>query len=166
MKFNDLLFPYLRDVLENPVPPIEELIPLPYQIFSGAENISVFPALKDPWWFIELEESDLLRCVQLFQDHLRNGTRKQKFLDAFKNAAREVADGMRFCGIKRLDTQDRFDLILLTTMGKLILMLYLSLAEHFNIGNLGIGSRSIRYTVVPENSLVCVNTLRVKSSLP
>ena len=113
MKFNDLLFPYLRDVLENPVPPIEELTPFPFN-----ENILVFPKLQDPWCFVEIEESDLLLCAQLFQDHLRNGTRKQKFLDAFKNAAREVADGMKFCGINRLDTQDRFDLDFINYDGK------------------------------------------------
>ena len=105
MKFNDLLFPYLRDVLENQVPPIEELIPFPFH-----EHLLVFPELQDPWCFVEIEESDLLLCAQLFQDHLRNGTRKQKILDAVKNAARDVADGLRFCGIKNLDTQDRFDL--------------------------------------------------------
>ena len=78
----------------------------------------MFPKLQDPWCFVELEESDLLLCAQLFQDHLTNGTRKQKILDAVRNAAREVADGMRFCGIKRLDTQDRFDLDFIDYDGK------------------------------------------------
>ena len=67
---------------------------------------------------------------------------KTKFLDAFKNAAREVADGMRFCGISVLI--HRIDLTYFVNFdGKVDIKCFISISMHFNIGNLGLGRGNI-----------------------
>ena len=103
MKFNDSIFSYLQEITANPVPT--------HHITSMDEYKSELEKLlpiKHPFDFVEFEECDLLRAAFLFQTKISGGgTRKEKIIHAFKDAACKIANGEEFTGF-RLDTQDHF----------------------------------------------------------
>ena len=103
MKFNDSIFSYLQEITANPVPTRHITSMDEYK----SELEKLLP-IKHPFDFVEFEECDLLRAAFLFQTKISGGgTRKEKIIHAFKDAACKIANGEEFTGF-RLDTQDHF----------------------------------------------------------
>jgi hypothetical protein len=107
MKFNDSIFPYIREITSCPVPAPEECKSVNFGV--DLSHLLLFPQLDNPYDFVQLESSDLLRTADFIKTELPGkGIRKQAIIDAFKDAASKLANGEEFTHF-RLKTQDRFE---------------------------------------------------------